>query len=66
MAALPSDRCTLSVPFATTGVDFAGPFQIKASSLRTSPYIKGYVAVFVCFSTKAIHLELCSDLTTEA
>ncbi|XP_062141968.1 uncharacterized protein LOC133850025 [Drosophila sulfurigaster albostrigata] len=26
---------------------------------------KGYVCVFVCFSTKAIHLETTSDLTTE-
>lgn len=27
---------------------------------------KGYVAVFVCFSTKALHLEIVSSLTTEA
>ncbi|XP_062127128.1 uncharacterized protein LOC133839543 [Drosophila sulfurigaster albostrigata] len=29
------------------------------------PITKGYVCVFVCFSTKAIHLETTSDLTTE-
>ncbi|XP_036320792.1 uncharacterized protein LOC118735248 [Rhagoletis pomonella] len=66
MAALPPERCSFSLPFSTTGVDFAGPFQIKASVLRSTTLIKGYVAVFVCFSTKAVHLELCSDLTTEA
>lgn len=66
MAPLPSDRCILSVPFQTTGIDFAGPFELKTSTLRNAPYIKGYVCVFVCFSTKAIHLEACSDLSTAA
>lgn len=65
MAPLPPDRCNLSVPFQTTGTDFAGPFDLKTSSLRNAPYIKGYVSVFVCFSTKAIHLEACSDLSSE-
>ncbi|XP_036317487.1 uncharacterized protein LOC118732461 [Rhagoletis pomonella] len=66
MAALPPERTTFTLPFHTTGVDFAGPFLIKTSPLRKASYTKAYVCVFVCFSTKAIHLELCSDLTTEA
>lgn len=66
MAALPPERCTYAPPFTTTGVDFAGPFHLKASLLRSHTLVKGYVAVFVCFSTKAVHLELCSDLTTNA
>ncbi|XP_054083224.1 uncharacterized protein LOC128920268 isoform X1 [Zeugodacus cucurbitae] len=66
MAALPPERCNYALPFTITGVDFAGPFQIKASMLRSSSFRKGYVAVFVCFTTKAVHLELCSDLTTAA
>ncbi|XP_075159825.1 uncharacterized protein LOC142232979 [Haematobia irritans] len=64
MAALPSERSTFSPPFTITGLDFAGPFSIKASTLRNSVYQKSYVCVFVCFSTKAIHLELCSDLSS--
>ncbi|XP_050328360.1 uncharacterized protein LOC126758230 [Bactrocera neohumeralis] len=66
MAALPPERCNFALPFTTTGVDFAGPFQIKASMLRSPTLMKGYVAVFVCFTTKAVHLELCSNLTKEA
>ncbi|XP_050339403.1 uncharacterized protein LOC126765710 [Bactrocera neohumeralis] len=66
MAALPPQRCNFAPPFTTTGVDFAGPFQIKASMLRSPTLMKGYVAVFVCFTTKAVHLELCTNLTKEA
>ncbi|XP_075163194.1 uncharacterized protein LOC142235822 [Haematobia irritans] len=66
MAALPTERSTLSLPFSYTGIDFAGPFSIKTASTRQAPYQKGYVCVFVCFSTKAIHLELCSNLSSDS
>ncbi|XP_075150527.1 uncharacterized protein LOC142224630 [Haematobia irritans] len=66
MAPLPLDRCTITPPFHVTGLDFAGPFELKSSYLRKSPLVKGYVSVFVCFATKAIHLEPCSDLSSAA
>lgn len=66
MAALPPERVTFSLPFTYTGVDFAGPFSIKSSTLRNAKLLKGYAAVFVCFSTRAVHLETCSDLSAEA
>lgn len=66
MAPLPNERCTLSKPFENTGIDFAGPFELKTSKVRKSPLTKGYACVFICFSTKAIHLEACSDLSTSA
>ncbi|XP_065356307.1 uncharacterized protein LOC135950706 [Calliphora vicina] len=66
MAALPTDRCTLSFPFHISGVDFAGPFELKSSTLRKSSIIKGYACVFVCFATKAVHLEPCSSLSAPA
>jgi secreted Zn-dependent insulinase-like peptidase len=28
--------------------------------------MKGYIAIFVCFATKAIHIEVVTSLTTEA
>ncbi|XP_073831493.1 uncharacterized protein [Musca autumnalis] len=64
MAALPPERTEFSRPFTRTGLDFAGPFDIKTYNGRSCRITKGYVCVFVCFSTKAIHLEATSDLST--
>lgn len=66
MAALPTERCTFSLPFTNTGIDFAGPFELKTSRLRNAKIQKGYAAIFVCLSTRAVHLETCSELTSEA
>lgn len=68
MGDLPKERVTMfSRPFTTTGVDYAGPYQIRESRRRGRIHVnKGYVAVFVCFSTKAVHLEMVTSLTTEA
>ncbi|XP_073831676.1 uncharacterized protein [Musca autumnalis] len=56
----------LSRPFTNTGVDFAGPLEIKSFTGRYCKITKGYVCLFVCFATKAIHLEAVSDLSTAA
>ncbi|XP_037810628.1 uncharacterized protein LOC119602902 [Lucilia sericata] len=66
MAPLPKERTTLCRPFTNTGVDFAGPFEIKSFTGRYCKITKGYVCLFICFATKAIHLEAVSDLTTTA
>lgn len=65
MGSLPKERITEARVFSNVGIDFCGPFQIKQSRIRKSIISKGYVLIFVCFSTKAIHMELASDLTTE-
>jgi len=64
MAPLPRERVNVERPFARTGVDFCGPIMIR-SGIRRVVSIKCYVAVFVCFVTRAVHLELVSGLTTE-
>ncbi|CAG7831691.1 unnamed protein product, partial [Allacma fusca] len=51
-------------PFTNVGVDFAGPVILKLSMGRGPKTMKAYIAVFVCFCTKAVNLELVSDLTT--
>ena len=66
MGALPVERTTISRPFVNTGLDFAGPFDVRSSKLRNAPLYKCYVCVFVCFATKAVHLEGTTDLTTSA
>ncbi|GBP98182.1 hypothetical protein EVAR_69033_1 [Eumeta japonica] len=66
MAALPPERSEITRPFTHTGLDFAGPFDIKSYSGRACRISKGYVCIFVCFSTTAIHLEATSDLSTQA
>ncbi|XP_062712587.1 uncharacterized protein LOC134289894 [Aedes albopictus] len=65
MADLPSERVSPAPPFLRVGVDYCGPFLIKYPVHRATP-TKHYVAIFICFVTKAVHLELASDLTSEA
>lgn len=62
---LPIDRTMPSRPFSSTGVDFAGPFDTKCTRHRSTRHYKSYLAVYVCFATRAVHLELTSDLTVE-
>lgn len=66
MGDLPSERVTPAKPFTHTGVDFAGPIQIRNTNGRGHQSHKAYIAVFVCFVTKATHIELVSDLSTAA
>lgn len=66
MGSLPSPRVQPSRVFAHTGVDYAGPFDLRLSKHRGRGTYKGFVAVFICLSTKAIHLELASELTSDS
>ncbi|XP_070068080.1 uncharacterized protein [Drosophila takahashii] len=63
MGSLPANRVQPNPAFHTTGVDYCGPFYHKAEVRNKAPH-KCYIAVFVCFSTKAAHLEVVQDLTT--
>ncbi|XP_037927699.1 uncharacterized protein LOC119662193 [Teleopsis dalmanni] len=64
MAPLPKERVTPSRPFTVTGVDFAGPIFTYLKIHGKAPY-KSYIAVFICFATKAVHLEAVTDLTSD-
>ncbi|KYN07859.1 hypothetical protein ALC62_01165 [Cyphomyrmex costatus] len=66
MGSLPANRVTESRPFSHCGVDYAGPVVLKEGRRRNARNTKAYISVFVCFSTKAVHLELMSDLTSNA
>lgn len=65
MGNLPSSRVNQVKPFSHVGVDFGGPFHVKMSKLRGSKSEKAYICLFVCFATKALHLEVASDLSSD-
>ncbi|XP_071138903.1 uncharacterized protein [Mytilus edulis] len=59
---LPKDRVTDTIPFTTTGVDFAGPLYVK----KTGILKKMYICLFTCACVRAVHLELVPDMTLNA
>lgn len=64
MGQLPACRVTPGKPFRSSGVDYAGPVTLKMYPGRCQRTCKSYICLFVCTVTKAIHLELVSDLST--
>jgi hypothetical protein len=66
MGDLPVKRLEPARPFINSGLDYCGPILIKTHRGRgKQKTIKAYVCLFICLSTKAIHIELVSDLTAD-
>ncbi|XP_042913376.2 uncharacterized protein, partial [Parasteatoda tepidariorum] len=66
MGNLPSERVNMSPPFSVTGIGLCGPFTVKYKHQRKGTLNKVYICIFICFSTKAIHLEQLTDLTSDS
>ena len=66
MGNLPLERITPDRPFANVGVNYDGPFHVKYGYVHKPTIVKAYACVFVSLSIKAVHIELVTDLTTEA
>ena len=66
MGDLPAHRVNPALCFINTGLDYAGPIKIKRGNPRRPSITKGYLAIFVCLATKAIHIEVVSDQSTPA
>ncbi|XP_055590152.1 uncharacterized protein LOC129742295 [Uranotaenia lowii] len=63
MAALPVQRLIpYHRPFSYTGIDYLGPIEVTVGRRRE----KRWVVVFTCFVTRAIHLEVSYNLTTQS
>lgn len=72
IAELPSVRTTPALPFVNVGVDMAGPYSLKLTDKvnmttrnRIMPEMKGWIAVFVCLVTRAVHLEPTDGMSTD-
>lgn len=64
MGSLPAARAAPRRSFLRTGVDYARPINIRSSQGRGYKSFKAFVAIFVCFSSRVVHLEVASDYTT--
>ena len=65
MGDLPECRMQGVKAFDRVGVDYAGPLPITMGTGRNVKKRKAYICLFICLATKALHLELVSDLTAE-
>lgn len=52
-------------PFIATGVDYTGAIELKSSKFRGNTTYKGYIVIFICLATKAVHLEASTGMSTE-
>ena len=66
MSDLPPARVQISRVFAHTGIDYFGWFETKESTRKNARTYKTWCALFVCMSTKAVHIEVVSQFSKEA
>lgn len=66
MGDLPKYHVQPHRPFFYVGMDYGGPFIVKECRLRNASTSKVYLALFVCMLIKSIHLEIVTDLSTQA
>ena len=59
---LPESRTKIAPPFTVTGVDITGALYVRSRSGEE----KAYICLFTCANTRAIHLEVVSDLTEDS
>lgn len=62
MSDLPEERMEMTPPFTYCGIDCFGPFYVKEARKE----LKKYGLLFTCMCSRAIHVEMLDDLTTDA
>lgn len=66
MGTLPLTRLMPNKIFDHVGCDLGGHFFVKESHRRNAKKYKAYLCLFICFSTKAVHLEVVTDLSSDS
>lgn len=66
MGDLPKEKVTPCKPFTYTGVDYAGPIELKEYLKTTIRTKKAWIAIFVCLQTRAVYIDIVTDLTSAA
>ena len=61
---LPQFRVSEEFAYTQLGVDFAGPVYVKNIYTRDKKAYKAYIALFTCASTRGIHLDARSFLSS--
>nr|XP_055049264.1 uncharacterized protein LOC129434357 [Misgurnus anguillicaudatus] len=62
MGNLPQDRMETTPPFTYTGIDCFGPIHVKEGRKD----VKRYGLLLTCLCSRAIHIEMLDDMTTDA
>ncbi|XP_057700916.1 uncharacterized protein LOC130921262 [Corythoichthys intestinalis] len=62
MAELPKERVEASAPFTNCGMDCFGPFLVQKNRKEH----KRYGLLFTCLYSRAVHLEMLEDLSTDS
>lgn len=64
MGKLPLERLKPAPPWSYTALDLFGPFKIR-DEVKKRTFGKAYGVIFNCLGTRAVHIELSSDYSTE-
>ena len=63
---LPEFRLFDDFAFSSIGVDFAGPIYVKDVYNKSSVMNKAYIVLYTCASSRAVHLDLVPNMSTQA
>ena len=63
---LPEFRLSDDFAFSSIGVDFAGPIYVKDVYNKSSVMNKAYIVLYTCASSRAVHLDLVPNMSTQA
>lgn len=66
MGDLPLEKlCVEHATFTNIMIDMCGPFEIKTKITRNSSLVKRYLLVVVCLTSRAIHIEIMNDASSD-